>query len=164
MKSRWLHLFAGILLLGGLCHAGVVSSSYVLTGSAGDVLTFQADLTNDWGYDAYLASISVTLAGFTYSDEDLTPFLLYAPLTLASGSSTGTFDWFTVTVPTALATGSYSGTVVLLGGATVDSQEVLDSAGFTVANVSTAPEPASVGLLAGGILLFVAKRFHRVEP
>ncbi|MGJ5817548.1 PEP-CTERM sorting domain-containing protein [Paludibaculum fermentans] len=153
------------VLLGLLCgfpacadSISVVFTPSLLTGSQGVTLTFQGALgttTSDLPYDAYLNSLSISLAGPLDWSFDSTPFMANAPLQLASGAATGPFDFFSVTVPLGLAPGLYDGAVSVLGGTDPDSEVILGVSGFQV-QVEEAPAPvpepaSSLLLLAGGV-------------
>jgi hypothetical protein len=165
MKATLLHLSLIALLYSVPASAGSISIVFEpppAAGSPGEALIFRGSLgtlTSDLGYDAFLNSASITLAGPMDWSIDATPFLLNAPLTLANGGSSGPFDFFTVTVPIGLALGYYDGEFTLLGGATQDSDVVLGNAGFRVEVAgpsAAAPEPSSLLLAAiglGGLLL-----------
>jgi hypothetical protein len=135
----------------------VVFSPSLLAGSPGDTLTFRGSLgttTSDLGYDAFLNSASITLAGPWDWSLDTTPFLINAPLQLANGAASEPFDFFSVTIPLGLAPGLYAGDLTVLGGATADSEVVLGNSSFQVqvAGQNTAvPELSSLLMTAAGL-------------
>lgn len=168
MNIRLLPLIAAIA--GFPASGDTVSIDFIsatLAGSPGQMLTFQGSLgttTSNLGYDAYLNSVSISLAGPLDWSLDATPFLLNAPLWLANGASTGVFDFFSLTIPAGLAYGYYDGGFSLLGGRASDSEVVLGSSSFQVdvgGSPSDVPESSSLLLTAaaiGGVLLFRHRR------
>jgi hypothetical protein len=83
--------------------------------------------------------------------------------TLKAGDSIGLADFFTLTIPDGFTSGSYSGTLVVQGGASGESDDTLGSASFQF-NVqdagSSVPEPGTLGLTALSIGA-LALRFRR---
>ena len=165
MKAKLLHLSLIALLYSFPACAGSISIDFApppAVGSPGDTLIFQGSLgtlTSDLGYDAFLNSLSITLAGPLDWGIDATPFLINAPLILADGESSGPFEFFMLTIPDGLASGYYDGEFAVLGGEAPDSEVLLGSSGFRVevaGSPAAVPEPSSLLLAAiglGGLLL-----------
>lgn len=96
--------------------------------------------------DVYLNGDSLNVQAPLLADDS--DFYLNAPLYLSAGDSF-TGDLFTVTVPYGTAFGSYPGSFVLLGGSDGNTFDTLATADFST---TVTPEPASLWLLASGML------------
>ncbi|MBV8053356.1 MAG: PEP-CTERM sorting domain-containing protein [Acidobacteriaceae bacterium] len=171
-----------LLSLSGLASADsldITLTQVTLTGAAGTTVTFDATLTN-------LSNTTIFLNGdsFTTSSPFLTvndnPFLTNAPLSLNAGANSGPFPLFSVLIAPGATPGSYgssasissniftssniSNSFVILGGASGSDFNTLGSATFTV-DVSPAPEPSTLVLLASGVgALGVGRRFTKRAP
>jgi hypothetical protein len=159
MKPIWAALVilgvAGCLpLTAGPVLSGLVSSTQ--SAAPGVAITFEGTLVNTLGYDVYLNSWSVNLAGFNPSDIDDTLFLS-SPYPLATGESTLAFGWFQVTIPVGMTPGLYDGAFTVLGGAADTDMVELDSVTFQVqvegATPGAVPEPGTLSLMVGGMAL-----------
>jgi hypothetical protein len=169
MKTKLLHLSLIALLFSFPARAGSISIDFApqsVAGSPGETLIFQGSigtLTSDLGYDAFLNSLTITLAGPFDWNIDATPFLLNAPLTLANGASSGPFEFFTLIIPGGLAGGYYDGEFTVLGGEAPDSEVILGSSGFQVevaGSPAAVPEPSSLLLAAVGLGTLLSLRLH----
>ena len=146
--------FSAFVFLCAICEASPITvdlTSTLLQGCEGSTVTFSGTLSNAASSVIFLNSAGLNLAGgFSAADEDLTPFFNDAPLFLSASASTPVIDLFTLQVPSLFATGSYSGTFTILGGADTNAMDVVGSAGFTiqVVNATGVPEPSSGALIA----------------
>lgn len=147
-------------------HADVISITFTATpllGSPGDTLTFNGTIANSTDSDLWLNRVGVTLAG-GFPDPDYDSFFEnFSASALTSGASFGPADLFTITIPDGFTSGSYSGTLVVEGGASGDSEDNLGSASFHVDVQdagSSVPEPGTLGLTALSIGA-LALRFRR---
>jgi hypothetical protein len=112
--------------------ASVTMDSPALAGLPGATLTFSGTLANSSGADQYINGAEIILNGFSSTNSDATGFLLNAPLILTNGTTTSSFDFFTVTIPTQFASGPYSGQLGIFGGSTSSDQNLLGIVNFTV--------------------------------
>jgi hypothetical protein len=126
------------------------------SGIPGSVVSYSGTITNLTGTEQFLNSLS-----FSGISGDATPFFTFAPLSLIGFADSGTFEMFTVTVPS-LPPGIYGGSVSVIGGTDANAANVLGTASFNVqVNDGAVPEPGCAGLLVvGGALLVLAKRRH----
>lgn len=151
-------------LMAAPCFAGIAFQNATLSGTPGALLSFQGSITNTWGVETWLNSVSQTLDGFAPEDVDLMPFLINAPLSLPPGDTAGPFEWFTVLIPAALTPGLYHGEFVLLGGLTPDDQNILDTAPFEIqidASQNGIPEPGTLLLLGPALLCLLGASRRR---
>jgi hypothetical protein len=149
-------------------HAGVIAitlDSPTLSGASGSVLHFSGTLTNTTGALVYLNADNINSLLPDPSAIDDSPFWNNAPVSLGASGTSGDIGLLNVTILASFGVGSYTGTFMLLGGAGVDSQDILGSADFTV-NVTAptpggaAPEPETLPLLGAAIGVLLAwKRF-----
>jgi hypothetical protein len=141
---------AGLLLASTEAKAGPLSLTITQayqTGSVGELLTFDATLTDTAATGTiYLNSDSTTLSGPLLLDD--TPFFNNFPMFLNPGDSI-TAELFTVFIQSGAPQGVYPGAFEILGGSPSDFTSVVASANFDV-NVS--PEPTSFLLLLAGLL------------
>ena len=154
-----LTLFTCSSLRAGTINVTLVSST--LTGTPGDVITFQGSLNNNSGTDMFINGAGISLAGFGPADSDITGFILNATGLLSNGSSLGPVGLFTVTIPAQFSTGQYAGILSIQGGPTPNDDLLQGTTGFQV-NVSSVPEPSSFSLSATTVLLALfLRRFLR---
>jgi hypothetical protein len=112
--------------------ASVSMDSPALAGLPGATLTFTGTLANSSGAGQYINGAEVILNGFNANNFDLSNFLVNAPPILANGTTTSSFDFFTVTIPAQFASGPYSGQLGIFGGSTSSDQNLLGIVNFTV--------------------------------
>lgn len=148
-----------IMVLSATAFGGTVNinlANSTLAGGAGSVLTFSGTLVNTTSTVAFLngANLSGLVAGFSGSTV---PFFQNAPLSLAANQTSAMIALFSVTIPSVIATGPYSGTFSIFGGPGANDQALLSSAVFTVQAV---PEPGTLGLVltAAAALAFARRR------
>ena len=115
------------------------------TGLPGDILSFNATVTNESTQTVYLnGDFALVDSPLTVDDS---PYSAY-PLTLDAGDSyTGVL--FNVDIPSGAPVALYGGSFEITGGVigTGDTDEV----GIVNFNVQVAPEPSSLLLLASGL-------------
>jgi hypothetical protein len=163
LKVTWTALVIGgcIFLASAPAKADTVTltlTSPFQTGVWGNVLEFDATVTNTTAGTIYLNADSPTLSGPLVLDDS--GFFNNFPLSLApSGDPGDTFtgELFTVTIPPGTPYTLYPGVFEILGGDPSDYADVISSAYF---DVVVTPEPPSWELLAMALtgLLAVAGR------
>lgn len=124
-------------------------------GIAGSILTFQGTFSNGGAPALFVNSVSLTLvgspSGFTFDPSD---FFAAVPLSVDAGFTVGPTNFFTVSVSSAVASGSYRGSFTVLGGDVEDDEIPLASQEFTIqihAVASQVPEPATLFMLGAGL-------------
>lgn len=122
------------------------------SGVAGSTVTLSASVVNTSGDSQSLDSIAVTLVP-SFNSYDATAFFTFWPVSLdASGPNAqfGPAAIFDVDIPGGTLTGDYTGNTAQIygGGGTV----LLTTQSFEIDVVSSAPEPATLGLTGAGIL------------
>jgi len=153
---------AGLLVVSTRARADSIQislSQSTLSGTAGSTLVFDATLTN-------LSTSTVFLNGDTSSTSSLlltvndNPFLNNAPLSLAAGASSGTFEIFDVIIAAGIAPGVYTlNDFTILGGVGGSDLTPVGSATFTVDVLSPVPEPGTLVLVGSGLIGLVIR--HR---
>lgn len=139
---------------------GIVLSQPSLSGVSGTTLTFDATLTNLTSSPIFLNGDTSTTGSLNLTVSD-NPFLNNAPLSLASGASSGPFAIFTVTIAPGTLPGAYSlNGFTILGGLSGSDFNPIGSANFTVDVLSPVPEPGTM-LLVGSGLVGLAIRLRR---
>jgi hypothetical protein len=156
-------LAALLLAVGGVCIGATIDVSLttpLMSGPLGTSLTYDGTLTNNTGTTVFLNSAGINLAGFAPQDEDIDPFLMNAPLSLAAFAATPPIDLFTIDIPNPFAVGLYQGTFTVLGGATDTDLSTIGSASFSVQvqGAHAIPEPASAALILIGVAAIAGKR------
>lgn len=149
-----------ILLLGAAaCSAAtiqIVFDSPNQSASPGSPIAYSANLFNLTASNINLGSALVSLGGSLIVD----PFpFLNGPAVLAANGSTGSFEIFTVTLPSGTPAGSaFPGTLSI----TDLDDNVLGQASFSVA--SAIPEPSPFVLVGFSILLCAGSAIRRSSP
>jgi hypothetical protein len=156
MRTTWIRrsLFILGLVAGPVLRASPIDVTFLsgaLTGTPGDILTFQGILTNKSGTDIFINGAGITLTGFGPSDSDITDFILNATGLVGNGSAVGPTDLFTVAIPAQFATGQYPGILSVQGGPTANDDAVIGTLNFQV-NVNSVPEPSAFSLTLTAIL------------
>jgi hypothetical protein len=146
-----------ILLLVPLASADTINlslSNPVQSGVAGDVLNFTATATAipDKQGPVFLVSDSGNVTGPSSLVIDDTPFLLNFPFEMSGGDEV-TDVLFSITLPSDVIAGVYSGYFSILGGADPLSSGTLGTVDFTVnvASPSAVPEPGTWVLMITGV-------------
>jgi len=167
MKRAWLLSWSMLALICGTAVSaaaqdiGIILSQSTLTGVAGTTLTFDATLTNLSTSTIFLNGDSYTTVSpsLTLSDN---PFLSNAPFSMTAGATSGPFAIFTVTIAPGTVPGAYSlNDFTILGGLTGTDFNPVGSANFTVDVVSAVPEPATLVLVASGLLAIGLRARHK---
>jgi hypothetical protein len=132
----------------------------VQTGAPSSTLTFDATVSAPLanGAPVFLNSdnFGVGIPGSTIDDSG---FLTNFPLSLSPGDDfTGTL--FTVTLPSNLASGVYSGFFEIFGGA-AGAADPLATVDFQIDASSPVPEPGTWVLLATGLGILATWMWHR---
>lgn len=136
----------------------ITLSSPVQNGSSGEVVSFDATVTNNEGATVYLNGDN------TYVDSPLavddSPYNNNYPLSLGPGDS-DSGALFNVDLPAGTPVGDYAGYFDIVGGATNSSQDIVGEADF---NVVVTPEPSALLLLATGLLGLAGRGRKAVHP
>jgi hypothetical protein len=143
---------AAFLLAGTAAKADPLTITFAApfqSGLGGDVLAFDATVTNTSGDAVYLNGDDFNLGAPLILDDS--PFYLY-PLTLGAGDSyTGLL--FNVDMPSGTPVGVYPGSFEITGGSDGSAQDVVGEADF---DVYVTPEPSSFLLLGTGLITGLA--------
>jgi hypothetical protein len=126
-----------------------LSSPFTSAAPGGTVsfdATVNAPLTNTGALFLIGDSTTVNIPGATLDDS---PFLLNFPLSLNPGD-TFTGELFTITLPSSIAQGVYTGFFEIQGGSDPSSQNIL---GTVTYSVGVTPEPSTWLLLSTGVAL-----------
>ncbi len=150
-----------LLLVAQPLRAGAVLTldQSVITGLAGNTLTFSGTITNTGGQELFLNGISFTLGSSELAFEP-TAFFNLVPASLAIGSSYSG-QLFGVMASATIPSGDYGGSVGFLGGLDPFTAEEVLSADFTVRISTEVPEPNTFGLtvvILAAISLWQIKR------
>lgn len=125
-----------------------------VSGNSGDTFTFGGSLTNLAFEEVEINGSLLSLVGAFTTDDS--PFLVNAPFSLSPGSSSETFDMFSVQIDAGVAPGVYNGSFQVLGG-TLGSGDanVLGTANFSVSvgdgGAAAVPEGDSLALVLGAL-------------
>ncbi|WP_260703146.1 PEP-CTERM sorting domain-containing protein [Edaphobacter flagellatus] len=161
--SIWMFVVAAFLFV-PLASADTINltlSNPVQSGVAGSTLTFDATAVaiSDKLGAVYLNGDNVNHLDVPLTLDD-TDFLINFPLSMSGGDSfTGSL--FTVTLPTVIAPGVYTGTFSILGGLDPSSFDTLATVNFTINATSPVPEPGTYVLLGTGLAALVLVGFSR---
>lgn len=133
------------------------------SGNPGDTLMFNGVLSNTGLTTIFLNSVDLNLAGTSLSPDFIDPFFNNVPLLLDPGQLTSHILLFDVFVenPFTDLPGTYAGTYTLLGGVDSNAQDVLGSVDFGITVPNAVPEPSSLLLLFGVLLLIGLARVGR---
>jgi hypothetical protein len=149
--------FIQVLLLGAVaCSAATIQIVFDSPGqsaTAGSTIAYSANLFNLTPIDIDLGSALVSLGGGLVIDPF--PFLA-GPAVLPASGATGSFEIFTVTVPSGTPGGSVFPGILSI---TDLDDNVLGEAHFSV--VSSIPEPSPAVLAAFSILLCLGAAINR---
>jgi hypothetical protein len=130
------------------------------TGIPGTTLTFDATASAPSSNTGTIFlngdGFNVNLVGASIDDSDFINF----PLSLDPGdSSEGSL--FTVTLPSTLAPGTYTGFFSILGGSDGGAQDTIATVNFEIDAPAATPEPGTLLLLATGLTLLAALLYSR---
>jgi hypothetical protein len=183
MKAKnlviWGWLLAAAFGAAGLARADAIDltlldpNQTVAQGTAS--VLFDATLFNPSATDTiFLNSARDECDCSSYFAVDDSPFYNNAPLSLAPGQSSGTFELFAVDLSSTIPPGTYQDTFSILGGpdgGTSTDFNVIGSAPFSVTVNSSSPsvpEPGTLSMLLAGILallwVHVRRRAYRRLP
>lgn len=138
----------------------LVLSNPVQTAIPNSTLTFDATASTPAGNSAAVFlngdNFNIALNGAAIDDSDFLNF----PLSLDPGGSfTGSL--FTVTLPSTIAPGSYTGFFSILGGSDPASQDTIATVNFEIDTPAAVPEPGTWLLFATGLTLLAALLYSR---
>jgi hypothetical protein len=146
MRNAILSILAACLLVSSgkaATSINIVLDASTRSGPAGSVLHFTGTLTNTTGAAVYLNGDNYNLSTIPADNLDDRLFFSNTPAgRLAANGTSGDIGLFNVTIPGSTATGSYSGSYMIVGGAANDSQDILGVVNFTVQVVSGTPASA----------------------
>jgi hypothetical protein len=138
----------------------LVLSNPIQTGIPGTTLTFDATASAPSSNSETIFlngdNFNGTLGGAVLDDSDFLNF----PFSLDPGdSSEGSL--FTVTLPSTLAPGTYTGFFEILGGSDPGAQDTIATVNFEIDAPAATPEPGTLLLLATGLTLLAAFLYNR---
>ena len=178
MKRYFLSIsyIAYLVILAGAAQASIIQVDLTASsqsGNPGDTLAFFATITNLSTTDTiYFNGASATAASSSLS-IDISPYLIFAPISLAPEQTSSPFEFVDVTIDPAAAPGAYNGSIVsVLGGADGGTSTLFDDLAdpsfdvFVNDTTTAAPEPATGWLISGAICLMAAgiDRRRRQDP
>lgn len=134
-------------------------SNPVQTGAPGSTLSFDATVlaVSDKLGPVYLNNGSFNTGPLTLDDSG---FLLNFPSVMSGGDSfTGSL--FTVTLPSGIVPGVYTGSFLILGGLDSSAVNTLATVDFTVNATSPVPEPGTYVLFGTGLTALVLVGFSQ---
>lgn len=150
---KLLTLFFG-LALG--CQAGQLFTidfqSALLSGLPGSTVSFYADITNNDTSTDFINGDSIT---FPLPVDDSPLFNL---VSLDPGQSSGFIHILDVMIPQNQTLGLYSGSLTIIGGADGGDFSAQDTLGAATFEVEVTPEPSTMFLLGGALLVFIRRR------
>jgi hypothetical protein len=133
----------------------IVFDSPNQSANPGSTIAYSANLFNLTSTDINLGSALVSLGGNLIVD----PFpFLNGPAVLLANGSTGSFEIFTITIPSGTLAGTAFPGILSITGL---DDNVLGEASFSVA--SSVPEPRPAALLAFSILLCLGATIKRAR-
>jgi hypothetical protein len=139
----------------------LVLSNPVQTAIPSATLTFDASASAPFsnGGTMFLNgdNFNLSLNGALIDDS---AFLLNFPLSLDPGVGVAG-SLFTVTLPSNIAPGTYTGFFSILGGSDSDAQDTIATVNFEIDAPAAVPEPGTWLLLATGLLLLAALLYRR---
>ena len=150
-------LIVAAILLAAPAQAGVLTVTFTnaaLSGSPGDTLTYGGSIANTTDSTLFINAADISLISFGPGDYDYTPFLLNAPFWLDPYAGSDPFDFFTVTIPSGFAGGSYFGSFLVQGGGSDSDDTLIGTGDFEVdvtGSEAATPEPTT--LMATGLAL-----------
>ena len=148
-----------LLLSAAACSAAtiqIVFDSPNQSASPGSTIAYSANLLNLTSTDINLGSALVSLGGSLIVD----PFpFLNGPAVLLANGSTGSFEIFTVTIPSGTPAGTAFPGILSI---TDLDDNVLGQASFSVA--SAIPEPSPFVLVGFSIVLCAGSAIRRTSP
>ncbi len=148
------HTFSILLIAAGLASASPLSinlSNPNQNSVAGAQVIFNGSLFNNSGATLSIGSDSFTLdSPLTLND---TSFFVLAPLTLASATDSGSFQFFTINIPLLAGFNVYQGSFSVLD----NDETLIGTATFSVTLApvtNNVPEPSTL-VIAAPLLFFV---------
>ena len=132
----------------------------ILSVHPGDTVTFSGTFNNNTPDTMDETTTFANFASYDPTILDINSLLGGVPFTVASGDTSPTLDFFTVTISPTATPGSYTADVFLEDGASVPGY-VGDAVTVTLNVAAAVPEPGSLELIAGGACLLGLIRRRR---
>jgi PEP-CTERM motif len=168
MNRKMMYALFAVVIAGAMlpsAHADTVSVTLTPStemGVAGEIVTYSATLAapSSNGAAVFLNDETIDLNDPSGVTTDGTDLFLNFPFDLNPGDS-ASGDLFTVTLPSIVSPGSYSGDFVLQGGSDLSAENTLATVPFTLVVAGPVPEPSTWVMVASGVLGIVGLGWRR---